>query len=147
MINIFIDKEPNTFFQIIEKDVYSICNNFFDSRNLKNINLNIIFADDTLVKNLKKEYFNQDVYTDVITFNFSKIKNVFDGEIYISLDRVRSNANEYQVNLSCELKRIIIHGLLHFIGFDDQTKEDKKNMTMLEDKYLSQYANIDLLAI
>ena len=147
MINIFIDQQPNLIFQIIEKDVKEICKSFFDNNKLKDINLNIIFGDDDLLRNLKKEYFNQNVYTDVITFNFSDIEDVYEGEIYISLDRVRVNANEYKVDLSCELKRIIIHGLLHFIGYDDKTAKEKKHMTMLEDKYLNDYLNIDLLAL
>ena len=86
--------------------------------------------------NLKKQYFNEDVYTDVISFNLEEPGDPIDGEIYISLPRIIDNANQYDSNLNDEFKRIIIHGLLHLVGYNDLTNSDKKQMTSLEDKYI-----------
>jgi rRNA maturation RNase YbeY len=64
--------------------------------------------------------------------------DLIDGEIYISMDRIIDNANKFNCNLNTELKRIIIHGLLHLIGYDDSNEEEKKLMTNLENFYMSE---------
>ena len=86
----------------------------------KEINsLNIIIEDDEFLRELKKKYFNQDIYTDVITFNLEDKNEPIDGEIYISLPRVIDNSKTYNSNISKEFKRVIIHGILHLFGYED----------------------------
>ena len=86
---------------------------------------------------MKKEYFNQDLYTDVIAFNIDH--NPFEGEIYISHDRIKDNAKKFNQSFEDELKRILIHGSLHLCGYDDQTPQDKSEMTSLEENYLEKF--------
>ena len=101
-------------------------------------NINIIITDDDSLRLMKKEYFNQDVYTDVIAFNIDE--DPFEGELYISHDRVSDNAKKFDQTFEGELKRILIHGTLHLCGFDDQTKEDKSRMTSMEENYLKNFS-------
>ena len=74
----------------------------------------------------------------VITFNLEEEGDSIEGEVYISLKQVSENAREYKQDVEIELKRVIIHGLLHLLGYDDQTTKEKKAMTRLEDHYLNQ---------
>ncbi len=99
--------------------------------------VNIILENDEYLRNLKKDYFNQDVYTDVISFNLEDSNTPIEGEIYISLPRIIANAKKYRNSLNNEFKRIVIHGLLHLVGYNDLTNSDKKQMTSLEDKYIN----------
>ena len=96
--------------------------------------INIIMTDDDTLRRMKKEYFNQDLYTDVIAFNIDD--DPFEGEIYISHDRIKDNAKKFNQSFEDELKRILIHGSLHLCGYDDQTPQDKSEMTSLEENYL-----------
>ena len=98
--------------------------------------VHIILENDEFLRNLKKKYFNQDVYTDVISFNLEDSDAPIEGEIYISLPRIIANAKKYRNSLNNEFKRIVIHGLLHLVGYNDLTNSDKKQMTSLEDKYI-----------
>ena len=86
---------------------------------------------------MKNQYFQQNILTDVITFNLEEDGDPIEGEIYISLNRVSENAWKFKQDIERELKRVIIHGTLHLLGYDDQTSEEKKTMTHLEDHYLS----------
>tara|TARA_B100000029_G_scaffold372793_1_gene366973 strand:- start:384 stop:824 length:441 start_codon:yes stop_codon:yes gene_type:complete len=98
--------------------------------------VNIILEKDEYLRILKKKYFNQDMYTDVISFNLENPDDPIEGEVYISLPRIIENAHQYRDSLNNELKRIIIHGILHLIGYNDNTDLDKENMTSLENKYI-----------
>ena len=100
--------------------------------------INIIIMDDDSLRQIKKEYFNQDVYTDVIAFNIDE--DPFEGELYISYDRVKDNAEKFNDSFEGEFMRILIHGTLHLCGFDDQTKEDKSRMTSMEEDYLKKFS-------
>lgn len=135
--NYRIDK--SIIFSIIQS-IHSYENKIFDS-------INIIILDDEDLKMMKKQYFNQDFYTDVISFNLEDPGNPIDGEIYISLPRVIDNANTYDSNLNTEFKRIIIHGLLHLVGYIDDTKETKQQMTDLENQYLDINPDIMITSI
>ena len=99
--------------------------------------INIIITDDESLREMKLEFFNEDVFTDVIAFNLEQ--DPFEGEIYISSDRVEDNAKIYKQRFQDELKRVIIHGLLHLCGHKDSTTSEKENMNLLEDKFLSQF--------
>ena len=106
--------------------------------NKQNIgSINIIMTDDDSLRLMKKEYFNQDLYTDVIAFNIDD--NPFEGEIYISHDRIKDNAKKFNQSFEDELKRILIHGSLHLCGYDDKTPKEKLEMTSLEENYLEKF--------
>jgi probable rRNA maturation factor len=103
----------------------------------KKINsINLILTDDEFLRKMKNKYFEQDLYTDVISFNLEDPNEDIEGEIYISMDRIIDNAKSLKSSINMELKRIIIHGTLHLIGYKDTTNSQKKNMTRLENKYL-----------
>lgn len=94
--------------------------------------LNFIFTSDEEVHRINKQYLQHDTYTDIITFPMSD-KAVIEGDIFISVDRVKENAKGLEVTFEQELHRVLIHGVLHLIGFDDVTPELKKEMRMQED--------------
>lgn len=116
----------------------SICNNILNDKNQATATISIILSNDEKLLQLKKQYLQQDVLTDVITFNLEESGDPIEGEIYISLNRVAENARKFKQDIGQELKRVIIHGCLHLLGYDDQTPEEKKEMTRMEDYYLSQ---------
>jgi len=94
--------------------------------------ISIILSNKILLNKLKKDYFNLNHFTDVIAFNLEEDKNPLDGEIYISIDDVLENSGQYKVTFNNEFKRVIIHGLLHLLGFKDETNKQKNEMTKLE---------------
>ena len=122
----------------ISNSIISKILNLLIKNEQKKINsLTVIIEDDEFLKELKKKYFNQDIYTDVITFNLEDKNDPIDGEIYISLPRVIDNSKIYNSDLSQEFKRVMIHGILHLFGYEDITLNQKKEMTSLEDKYIN----------
>jgi rRNA maturation RNase YbeY len=111
----------------------------FSERKRDLIKLSIIFCSDDYLLSINKSFLQHDYYTDIITFNLSGNPLVIDGEIYISVDRVKENANINRVKIGNELHRIIFHGVLHLCGFKDKSKTDKVLMTQKEDATLDQY--------
>jgi rRNA maturation RNase YbeY len=99
--------------------------------------ISYIFCSDDQLLDINKEFLNHDYYTDVITFDYSETENV-SGDIFISIDRIRDNAKILELSYLDELHRVIIHGVLHLLGFKDKTKEESKNMRRLEDECLSE---------
>ena len=116
----------------------STCKNILNDKDQNTADISIILTNDKKLLQLKNQYFEQDVLTDVITFNLEEDGDPIDGEIYISLNRVSENAREFKQDTDRELKRVIIHGCLHLLGYNDQTPEGKKTMNRMEDHYLSQ---------
>ena len=115
----------------------STCKNILNDKDQNTATISIILTNDKKLLQLKNQYFQQDVLTDVITFNLEEDGDPIDGEIYISLNQVSENAREFKQDTGRELKRVIIHGCLHLLGYDDQTPKGKKTMTCMEDHYLS----------
>ena len=102
-------------------------------------NILVIFTIDQILSDLKKKFFNKDHLTDVIAFRMNAYEEVkVEGEIYISIPRVKKNAEEYVQSISKELARIIIHGSLHLLNYDDATSNEKIRMTEKEDYYLKE---------
>lgn len=99
--------------------------------------LNFIFCSDEYLLKINQEYLDHDTYTDIITFDNSAEEQEISGDIFISLERVNENALKYKIDQQSELHRVIIHGVLHLIGYLDKTPKDKTLMTSKEDYYLS----------
>jgi rRNA maturation RNase YbeY len=98
--------------------------------------INVIITNDENLRKINVQFLEHDYYTDVITFNYNE-KDLINGEIYISTDTVRENSKEYEVTFNSELTRVIIHGVLHLIGFDDKTDEMRSEMRGHEDHWLA----------
>ena len=98
--------------------------------------INYIFVDDETILDINRRFIGHDYYTDHIGFDYSQ-GNALSGDIYISLDTVRTNAELFGVTKEEELRRIIIHGLLHLCGFQDKTDDERKLMQQAEDKALN----------
>jgi len=98
--------------------------------------INIVFTDDKLIRKLNTIFLNHNWVTDVISFPLSENDKI-EGEIYINLEQARRQAKEYNCTIKSETQRLIIHGVLHLIGYKDLTSNAKKKMSALEDKYLN----------
>lgn len=99
-------------------------------------NISYIFCSDEHLLTINKEYLNHDYYTDIITFDYTD-KGIVSGDIFISIDRIKDHANDYKVTFENELYRVIAHGVLHLIGYNDKTDEEQELMTKMEDTCLS----------
>ncbi len=95
-----------------------------------------IFCNDDKILEVNNQYLQHNYFTDIITFDYCE-GNVINGDIFISLDTVKSNAEELGIAFEDELNRILIHGILHLCGFKDKNHDDKKEMTAQEDAALS----------
>ena len=98
--------------------------------------VSIIFCSDNYILNVNQEYLQHDYFTDIITFDYCEGDRI-SGDLFISVDSVRENAIEYGTDFKDELNRVIVHGILHLIGYDDHNEEDIKMMRQKEDYYLS----------
>lgn len=98
--------------------------------------LSFLFVDDEEMLKYNKKYLQHESYTDIITFDNSLEKRIA-GDIIISLERVNDNAKFYQVSYNYELQRVMAHGLLHLLGYNDKNKEEKKIIRKKENYYLS----------
>ncbi len=99
--------------------------------------LNYIFCSDAYLLKINQSYLNHDTYTDIITFDNSSEETSIESDIYISLDRITENAKDYGVSFEHELQRVMIHGVLHLMGWVDKTHEDKQEMRQKEDACIS----------
>lgn len=102
-------------------------------------NLQYVFCTDEYLLQINQEFLNHDTYTDIVTFELSPDPAVTEGEIYISIDRVKENADQYEVTENYELHRVMFHGALHLCGYKDKTKKDVELMRQKEDEYLKLY--------
>lgn len=100
-----------------------------------------IFCTDGYLAELNAKYLNHHTLTDIITFDYCENKTV-SGDIFISIDRVRENAGKFSKSFEEELGRVMVHGVLHLLGYGDKTKEDKAIMTEQESKHLVAFPGI-----
>ena len=138
MINIQfeIDQQVESPNEKISKEIIS---SVLKGEGKSEANILVIFTIDQILIDLKKKFFNKDHLTDVIAFRMNAYEEVkVEGEIYISIPRVKKNAEEYGQSFSKELARIIIHGNLHLLNYDDGTSKEKIRMTEKEDYYLKE---------
>lgn len=132
MINFFTETE----FELQDQDFYRdwiyAC---VDKEQAKIGNVNLIFCDDEYLLEINKNHLQHDYYTDIISFDYSD-ENEINGDIFISIDRVSDHSFEYETTFDKELARVMIHGFLHLLGYNDQTEEEQKIMRQKEDEYI-----------
>jgi rRNA maturation RNase YbeY len=105
------------------------------------VSLSYIFCSDEYLLRINKQFLHHDFYTDIITFNMGSSSNCIEGEIYISIDRVKDNAIKHNTSLHAEIHRVIFHGILHLCGFKDKSIKEIKAMREAEDNCLKKYFN------
>lgn len=98
--------------------------------------LTYVFCSDAYLLQINQQYLDHDTYTDIITFDNSEEEGIIIGDIFISIERIRDNAHKFTVSETDELHRVIIHGVLHLLGYKDKTAASKEKMTQKEDEYL-----------
>ena len=101
--------------------------------------INYIFCSDEYLLTINQEYLQHDTYTDIITFDLSNNKTEIVSDIYISIDRVKENAQKFNSNMEHELHRVLFHGILHLCGLKDKSKQDAALMRSKEEYYLNTY--------
>ncbi len=101
------------------------------------VDVSYIFCSDSYLLQLNQQYLNHNTLTDIITFDYSEGAKKLEGEIYISIDRVKENAQKFKVSFQDELDRVMIHGVLHLIGYKDKKPTDKSLMRKKEEASLS----------
>ena len=102
-------------------------------------NINYIFCSDDFLAELNKLYLHHNTYTDIITFpDLSHLKKIA-GDVYISVERIKENAEKYHQPFDIELARVMVHRILHLLGYKDKTPNDKELMTRKEDYYLNKF--------
>ena len=142
MIEVLQECDPsfkNPKFEIVKE----IAELILKDKYVNNAHLSFIFCSDDLLSKLKKEYFGVDQLTDVITFDLSEDAEKFlEAEIYINLKRAKINAKKYDQTFNDEVTRLIIHGLLHLLGFNDKTFDEKLEMEKLENQYLKTFDSL-----
>ncbi len=135
-INIFNEYKDIDF----HKDhIIQLINLSLETAKYNQVEINLIFCDSDKLNSFKKEYFNDDVLTDIVTFPI-KNDNDLEAEIYISVEMARINSKEFNVSLDNELSRLIIHGVLHLIGFNDDTEDSKKIMFLKQEEIISNFS-------
>ena len=102
--------------------------------------ISFIFCSDSYLLDVNKKYLDHDYYTDIITFDYVE-GLVISGDIFISVDRVKENSVEFKATSADELNRILIHGILHLLGYKDKQKKDKILMTEKENFYINELSN------
>jgi len=128
--NYEIDFELNS-----EEQIAKWITDTISSEEYKIEEINYVFCDDAYLHNLNVEFLNHDTLTDIISFDYS-IGKIIQGDIFISVERVKDNAKDFEVTFEEELHRVIIHGILHYCGYKDKTEEDAKVMREKENHYL-----------
>jgi rRNA maturation RNase YbeY len=126
-------------FQLENEEQYSSwISNVISSENKKEGDINYIFCDDEYILEINKQYLNHDYYTDIISFDYS-VGNELHGDIFVSIERVRENAIEFEVTFDEELKRVLAHGVLHYCGYKDKTEEEELIMRSKEDEKIKMF--------
>jgi probable rRNA maturation factor len=113
-----------------------------ESEGFKLKEINYVFCSDTYLHRINLEYLDHDTFTDIITFDNSEKENEIEGDIFISVDRVKENANDFEIDFETELRRVLAHGILHLCGYHDETDEEETQMRTKENQYLATISEI-----
>jgi rRNA maturation RNase YbeY len=108
------------------------------SENKREGEINYIFCDDNYLVEINQQYLDHDTLTDIISFDYS-IGNELHGDVFISVERVIENAQDFKVTFEEELRRVIVHGILHYCGYKDKNKEDEKLMRQKEEEKMKMF--------
>lgn len=111
-------------------------NKVVDKEGFKIKDLNYIFCSDEYLHKINVDYLDHDTFTDIITFDNSEDESIIEGDIFISVERIEENSQKLNTVFDDELKRVIVHGLLHLCGHGDYSVEDKAEMRRLESEYM-----------
>lgn len=134
MINIFFEETPE--FDLTNLKIEQNIEKLAESENQTLGDISYILCSDNYLLEINRQYLNHDYFTDVITFDYSE-ENVISGDIFISVDTVADNAKEYNVTFEKELERVMVHGVLHLVGYNDKSDSEVKQMRAKENQYLS----------
>lgn len=134
-----IEYSYNTDFDLTQADEISLwLQNVAKSENFEIADLNYVFVSDEELYEMNVKYLNHNTLTDVITFNYVE-NEIVSGDIFISVDRVKENAVVFNVSFENELLRVMVHGLLHLMNYNDKTDEEQELMTLKEDEKLKMF--------
>ncbi len=123
-----------TQFKLAKKSDYSgWLSRVIQSESKSEGDINYIFCDDDFLLRINQQFLNHDTLTDIISFDYS-VGNELHGDVFISIQRIRENAAEFEVTFEEELKRVMVHGLLHYCGYKDKSEKDKRKMRLKEDE-------------
>ena len=124
-------------FNIVNEDEFFVwIENVINSENKSLGEISYIFCDDEYLLEINKQYLNHDYYTDIISFDYTE-NEVVSGDIFISIDRVKENALDYGVSFDNELKRVVIHCVLHFCGYKDKSQDEERMMRLKEEEKIN----------
>lgn len=144
MKNLSVSSSKNI--KVEKKIIHSLLLKLSNELSFKLESLSINFVNAEYLLNVNKDYLNHDSYTDIITFNYSGSNTLIDGELFISVDEAIKNSLKFKVTTDSELIRLVIHGILHLIGFDDETKSEKIKMkakeNLLTELFEKEYKNL-----
>lgn len=135
-INFIAEDVSLLFFKEKEKTRKWI-NDIIVSHGAKPVEINYIFCSDEYILKVNKEYLDHDYYTDIITFDNSEEEGKLESDIFISVDRIKDNANTLQEPFEKEFHRVLIHGILHLLGYDDKDEKEKNKMRLKENECLA----------
>lgn len=134
-INFFYE---DTAFELSHKEIISDwISHTITSENHELSEINYIFCSDEYLHQINVDYLQHDYYTDIITFDNSEEEGIVESDIFVSIERVEDNAQDQGIPFEQELRRVIIHGVLHLVGFNDKTEAEQKLMREKENAYLS----------
>jgi len=134
-----IEYTYNTDFDLTQADEISLwLQNVAKSENFEIADLNYVFVSDEELYEMNVKYLNHNTLTDIITFNYVE-NEIVSGDIFISVDRVKENAVDFNVSFENELLRVMVHGLLHLMNYNDKTDEEQDLMTLKEDEKLKMF--------
>ena len=122
---------------ISKRAIHSLISSLKSEFNLSLSFLSINFISSTELRRINKKYLKHDYFTDIITFNYSKKINEIDGEILISFEDARLNAKKYKTKYDKEIRRLIVHGLLHLLNYNDNNKKNRTLMKQMENKLIN----------
>ena len=130
---------------INKKNLKIYCKDVLNYNGYNSYSISLIFVGQDELKEMKNKYFKKNVYTDIIAFNLNEDNEELDGELYLSLKTIENNATLYNDSLENEIKRVVAHGLLHLIGYEDSNSARKKEMTKIENNCIKLFKHINLI--
>ncbi len=133
LVNFVFEDIPSI--KLEKRKISNYVNRIIENENFKMGNISIVMCSDKFILDINRKFLDHDFYTDIITFNYNE-KKVISGDLLISIDRIRENAIKYNEKIDVELYRVIFHGILHLLGYDDKDKESEMIIREKENLYL-----------